>query len=200
MPSAPRPSRRAQALVVVDFQNDFCSARGEGAHRRRDLSRLNRTTENIRRALESARNEGMEVLFVQFLGDRARQRPNMIDRDRKQAKSPKCLEGSWGADFFRISPRPGEMVVRKNACFDAFFNPALEPRLRRKGVRRLILAGVYLDICVDATARTAFQKGFYLSILKDCTESLHYPKTAVLRYMAKYYGADIVTSRDFLRP
>lgn len=194
-----RSRTAAQALIVVDFQNDFCSPRGKGAKRRGDLSRLVRVAGNIGKALELARNKRMAVVFIQFLGDLKRQRRNMVERDRLQGKRPKCLEGTWGADFFKIAPRPSEAIVTKNACFDAFSNPALEALLRRKGIQRLALAGVYLDICVDATARTAFQKGYYLSVLKDCTESLHYPKSAVLKYMARYYGADITTSRDFLR-
>ncbi len=190
----------SEALLVVDFQNDFCSPRGKGAKARGDLSRLERTAANISEALERARERGLEVIFIRYLGDRERQRPNMLARDRRLGKRPKCLKGSWGADFFRVAPRASEAVVSKDACFDAFFNPALENRLRRKRIRRLVLAGVYLDVCVDATARTAFQKGYHLSVLKDCTESLHYPKSAVLSYMAKYYGADITTSCAFLHP
>lgn len=182
-------------MLVVDFQNDFCSPVGRGAKRRGDLSRLERTAANLRRALFRARAKGMTVVFIRFLGDRRHQRPNLIARDRRQRKPAKCLEGTWGAGFFRVSPLPGETVIKKRSVFDAFFNPALERHLRRKKIRRLLLAGVYLDVCVDALARTAFQKGYYLSVLGDCVESLHYPKADALRFMAKYYGADIVSSR-----
>jgi nicotinamidase-related amidase len=135
------------------------------------------------------------VIFVRFLGDKKFQTPSWRERDLKQKKGLKCLEGTWGADFFRVSPLPSETVVAKPCAFDAFFNPAFERLLQRKKIGRLLLAGVYLDICVDALARTAFQKGFRISVLTDCVESLHYPKAEVLRYMTKYYGAQALASR-----
>jgi nicotinamidase-related amidase len=187
----------AQALLVVDFQNDFCSPRGAGAGRRGDLSRLEATARNLARALAAARRRGVEVVFIRFLGDRRFQKPNLIARDRRQRKPAKCLEGSWGAEFFRVAPLPGEKVVPKRGRFDPFLDPALDAHLRRRRVGRVLLAGVYLDVCVDATARTAFQKGYEVSVLRDCVESLHYPKDDVLRFMAKYYGARLVSSRRF---
>lgn len=190
--------RQKSALIIIDFQNDFCSPRGKGAERRGDQSRLKGTARNIGRALGLARDGGMEVLFVQFIGDRKYQNRNMRDRDRRLGKNPKCLEGTWGADFFQIAPRTSETIVKKYACFDPFFNPALDAHLRKKKISRLVLAGVYLDICLDSTARTAFQKGYDLSVLRDCTESLHYAKEDVLAFMAKYYGANIALSRDFI--
>jgi nicotinamidase-related amidase len=158
---------------------------------------LERTAANLARALRRAREAGLDVVFIRFLGDRKHQRPNLIERDRRQRKPAKCLEGTWGADFFRVKPLPGETVVSKRSVFDAFFNPTLEAHLKKKKIRHLHFAGVYLDVCVDAAARTAFQKGYYVSVLGDCTESLHYPKSDVLRYMKKYYGAKIITSRSF---
>jgi len=172
----------SEALLVVDFQNDFCVRPGRTA-------RLTRVAANIERALARARKLGHEVIWIRFLGDR--RKANMIERDRRQGKAKKCLAGTWGAGFFKLRPLATEPIIDKPACFDAFLNPGLESRLKKKGVKRLTLAGVYLDVCVDATARTAFQKGYFVRILKDCTDSLHYRKSDVLRFMAKYYGAEV---------
>jgi len=187
-----------QALVIVDFQNDFCSPRGKGADQRGDVSRLERTARSIQQALARARSLRVDVVFIQFLGNRKFQRQNLVDRDRRLGKQPKCLEGTWGADFFRVSPSPNDVIIQKHACFDAFSNPAFEKYLKRKGIDRLVLAGVYLDVCVDTLARTAFQRGYYVSVLKDCTESLFYEKKKVLDFMAHYYGADIGAAVELL--
>jgi biuret amidohydrolase len=184
-----------RALLVLDFQNDFCSPAGKGARLRGDLSRLERTAANIQIALDRARRAGIPVGWVRFIGDRKYQSANLLARDRRQRKPAKCLEGSWGADFFRVAPRPGERVFdKKGGRFDAFFSPSLERWLRRRGVAQLALAGVYLDVCVDSTARTAFQKGYEVRVLTDCTESLFYPKRLALEFMRKYYGAALVSS------
>lgn len=193
-----RMASQKRALIIVDFQNDFCSPRGKGADKRGDVSRLEGTAKNIQQALSKARSLGIEIAFVQFLGDRKFQRQNLVERDRRLGKRTKCLEGSWGADFFRVEPAPRETIFQKHACFDAFSNPAFERFLKKKGISRLVLAGVYLDVCVDTLARTAFQRGFYVSVLSDCTESLFYEKKKVLDFMAHYYGAKIGRADELL--
>ncbi|MEU8976637.1 hypothetical protein AB0D11_47180 [Streptomyces monashensis] len=49
---------------------------------------------------------------------------------------------------------------------------------------------------MDSTARTAFQKAFRVTLLKDCTTSLHLPYDAVLRFMRVVYGARTTTADD----
>lgn len=186
-----------QALVVVDFQNDFCSPRGAGADRRGNVSRLERTATNIARALSRARASGVPVVWLRFNGDPRHHKLNLVERDRRLGKPLKCLPGTWGADFFKVAPLPGETVIDKRACFDAFLDPRFDAMLKRNKIRRLTFTGVYLDVCVDATARTAFQKGYYVSVLKDCTESLHHPKRRMLAFMEHFYGARIAASRAF---
>ncbi|SDC23579.1 cysteine hydrolase family protein [Actinokineospora iranica] len=170
------------ALVVIDLQNDFCAN-----------AALDTVTANAARAVDLARADGTEVVFVRFIGDLEHQGPSWRDRNRALGKRPKCLAGSWGARFHRVSPAPGEHVFTKLACFDAFLSAGFEQHLSRRGVTRLVFAGLYTDVCVDSTARTAFQKGYHVTVLADCTASLHLPDAEILRFMAVLYGARITT-------
>ncbi len=111
-------------------------------------------------------------------------------------RRPKCLEGSWGARFHAVVPAPGERVFTKRACFDAFLSDGFEEYLGTRGVGHVVLAGLYADVCVDTTARTAFQKGFHVTVLTDCTAALHLPYDAVLRFMRLVYGARTTTADD----
>ncbi|GLW67759.1 hypothetical protein Kpho02_00580 [Kitasatospora phosalacinea] len=179
------------ALVVVDLQNDFCAGEVAAARFPGDPALLARAAANSVRAVEAAREAGTEVLFVRFLGDPVHQGPAWRRRDALLGKRPKCLEGSWGAGFHGVRPRPEEAVFTKRACFDAFQDPDFEPHLRRRGIERLVLAGLFTDVCVDSTARTAFQRGFHLTVLRDCTTALHLADADILRFMARVYGARI---------
>ncbi|MGH7863390.1 MAG: isocitrate/isopropylmalate family dehydrogenase, partial [Candidatus Binataceae bacterium] len=107
------PMGRRTALVVMDFQNDFCSTEGHGVEHRGDTSRLKTPTENVPKVIGFARNSGIEVLFVQFIGDEKFQKQNWKDRDAKLHKPPKCLDNSTGADFYKLSPLAGERVFKK---------------------------------------------------------------------------------------
>ncbi|MFJ5884479.1 cysteine hydrolase family protein [Kitasatospora cineracea] len=190
--AAARPQATAgTALVVVDLQNDFCAGEVAAARFPGDPALLARAVEGSVRAVRLARESGVEVLFVRFLGDPAHQGPAWRSRDARLGKRPKCLEGSWGAEFHGVQPRPDEAVFTKPACFDAFQDPEFEPHLRRRGVRHLVLAGLFTDVCVDSTARTAFQRGFHLTVLRDCTTALHLADADILRFMSRVYGARI---------
>ncbi|MFK0190908.1 cysteine hydrolase family protein [Kitasatospora sp. NPDC090308] len=179
------------ALVVVDLQNDFCAGEVAAARFPGDPALLARAVEGSVRAVRLAREAGVEVLFVRFLGDPAYQGSAWQRRDARLGKRPKCLEGSWGAEFHGVRPRPEEAVFTKRACFDTFQDPDFEPHLRRRGLRHLVLAGLFTDVCVDSTARTAFQRGFHLTVLRDCTTALHLADADILRFMSRVYGARI---------
>ncbi|WNI18766.1 cysteine hydrolase family protein [Actinacidiphila sp. ITFR-21] len=186
MTDAPRT-----ALLVIDLQNDFCAGPVAAARFPGDPERLARVAANSARAVELARTAGIDVLFVRFLGDPAHQGPAWRRRDALLGKRPKCLEGGWGAEFHGVRPGPGEEVFTKRAGFDAFLDERLEPHLRRRGIDHLVLAGLFTDVCVDSTARTAFQRGFHLTVLRDCTTALHLADADILHFMARVYGARV---------
>ncbi|UYM26296.1 cysteine hydrolase [Streptomyces albus] len=91
-----------------------------------------------------------------------------------------------------MAPGPGERVFTKYACFDAFLSAGFEDHLRARATAHLVLAGVYADVCVDSTARTAFQKGFHVTVVPDCTTSLHLPTPDILGFMERVYGARLL--------
>jgi nicotinamidase-related amidase len=179
------------ALLVVDLQNDFCTGPVVASRFGGDTTALDTATTNASRAVDAARAAGVEVVFVRFHGDLEHQGPSWRRRDRLVGKQPKCLAGSWGAEFHAVSPAPGERVFTKLACFDAFLSEGFADHL--DGFDRLVFVGLYADVCVDSTARTAFQKGFHVTVLADCTTSLHRQDDEVLRFMAVLYGAHVTT-------
>ncbi|MFB7469880.1 cysteine hydrolase [Kitasatospora sp. NPDC056184] len=181
------------ALVVVDLQNDFCAGPVAAARYPGDPQRLAAVAANSARAVETARAHGTEVLFVRFLGDPVHQGAAWRHRDAVLGKRPKCLDGSWGAEFHAVAPEPGEAVFTKYACFDAFLGEGFDAHLSGRGIGHLVFAGVFADVCVDSTARTAFQKGLHVTVLRDCTAALHYPDEDVLRFMGRVYGARVTT-------
>jgi nicotinamidase-related amidase len=179
--------------VVVDVQNDFCTGPALAARFTGDTAVLDAAAAGAARAVDAARGNGVEVVFVRFEGDPAYQGPSWRRRDAARGKPPKCLTGSWGAEFHNLSPAPGEHVFTKRACFDAFLSPDFAAYIENGAFDHLVFAGLYTDVCVDSTARTAFQKGFHVTVLADCTTSLHLPDDVILRFMTALYGARVTT-------
>ena len=52
---------------------------------------------------------------------------------------------------------------------NAFVNTNLNDILQQKNIQHLVLAGAVTSICIDSTGRSAHEKGYYVSILSDCT-------------------------------
>lgn len=54
---------------------------------------------------------------------------------------------------------------------NAFVNTNLDQILKENGIKNLVLAGAVTSICIDSTGRSAYEKGYYVSVLSDCTSA-----------------------------
>ena len=78
-----------------------------------------------------------------------------------------CRAGSWGAEFYAVSPRPDQRIVVKHR-YDAFSGTDLDLILRAHEIETLLLTGVATNVCVETTARTAFCLGYRVVMVGDC--------------------------------
>ncbi len=180
------------ALMVVDLQNDLCAPGGcfdcLGLIDTEAMQELGRRIDEL---IKWSRKHGIEVIFTRMLSDPQRQPKNMVERNRRLGRNNYLREGDWGAEFFGVSPMPGEHIVTKFG-YDAFLGTDLEHRLRDRGIKQLLLSGVFADVCVDAAARTAYQHGFEIAILRNATLPLRHPLDEVLAFMEQLYGARVL--------
>lgn len=54
---------------------------------------------------------------------------------------------------------------------NAFVNTNLNDILQQKNIKNLILAGAVTSVCIDSTGRSAYEQGYHVSILSDCTSA-----------------------------
>lgn len=187
-----------QALLVVDMQNDMC-ARGGCFDRLGliDVSRMAALAKHMEMLLERVRASGLEVLHAHTFADTSALPGNMAERIRQFGRGGYLQQGSWGAAAYGPAPAPREQVVAKRG-YDPFLDTDLRERLERAGVGRLVLAGVFADICVDAAARTAYQLGITPVVLADGTLALERDLEDSLSFMERYYGARVVSTTEWL--
>ena len=88
----------------------------------------------------------------------------------KRGEEGCCLENTWGADYFRIAPAPGDVVVDKHS-FSGFHNTKLHEILQGEGIKTLVLTGVATNVCVDSTLREGFFLGYNIVLAEDCVGS-----------------------------
>src|ERR1035437_8806242 len=72
-------------------------------------------------------------------------------------------EGAPPPNFFDLVPeagiQPGDYVLTKRQ-WGAFYGTELEQRLRRRGIKTMVIGGIATNFGVESTAREAFDLGF----------------------------------------
>jgi maleamate amidohydrolase len=76
-----------------------------------------------------------------------------------------AVAGSAGAGWDDRVPAPGEYFAKSRR--NAFSNPVFGEWLRNTGVQHLVLAGVFAEACVAATASAALKHGYNVTLLTE---------------------------------
>lgn len=162
------------ALIVVDMQNDFCSADGYYASVGRDISKLAASAGPVAALLERARRAGMTIVFTRLLHDPVRgamEDRHVIRPRRWTASGKRLVAGTRGANVIdEIAPRGDEIILDKFG-YSAFEGTDLEQQLHGRGIKTVIMAGVVTYACVLATAFSAFDRDFDVILATDAVGS-----------------------------
>ncbi len=188
------------AFVVVDMQNDYCSPGGDFDQRGIPIDPAQGVVPAIQRLLEAGRARGLFVLYTAMIFDEFtyEDRHHKIVPERMRDRRL-CRRGTWGAAVMdELTPEAAELVVEK-CRYSAFFNTNLEVLLRNRGITTLILSGVVTNVCVESTARDAWNLDFDVIVVSDGTasysEELH---VATLKNVAYHCGA-VLSTEEVLR-
>ncbi len=73
-----------------------------------------------------------------------------------------------------IAPIEGEIVVQKQTP-DAFHETSLHRELKSKRIKKLIIAGLQTEYCVDTTCRRAFTLGYDVILISDAHSTWNSP-------------------------
>ena len=65
-----------------------------------------------------------------------------------------------------IKPEPGDLVIQKGSP-DAFHETDLQQALKSRGIRKLVVAGLQTEYCVDTACRRAHSLGYDVVLVSD---------------------------------
>ena len=170
------------ALVVTDPQNDFLSPKGVTWGVVGKSVTANHTVENIETLLKSAKVNGIPVFISphyyypldhgwQFEGALEKLMHNIGMFDRKDALSLEGFEGS-GADWLeRYKPyiEDGKTIVTSPHKIYGPESNDLVLQLRKRGIDKVILAGMSANLCTESHMRELLEQGFEVAVVKDAT-------------------------------
>ena len=170
------------AMVITDPQNDFLSPDGVTWAMVGESVTGNNTVENIESLFITAKENKIPVFISphyyyptdhgwKFEGtlEKAMHDINMFDR--KGALSLEDFDGS-GADWLeRYKPFISDgatVVTSPHKVFGPETND-LVLQLRKRGIDKVILAGMSANLCVESHLRELLEQGFDVTVVKDAT-------------------------------
>ena len=178
----------ADALLVIDPQNDFCeggalAVRG-GA---RIMPLINQLSERFAKVIVTQDwHTPDQISFASNHPGAAPFTEIEVAYGRQMLWPDHCLQGSVGADFH---PEVKPTIDRAVAVIRKGYNPAVDSYsgffendhrtptglaglLRDLGVKRVFLAGLALDYCVRFTAEDAVREGFEAVVITDASRAI----------------------------
>ncbi len=163
------------AVVLIEYQNDFTTPGGTLHDAVKDVMTSTDMLENTRDLVARARSLGALVVhapisFAAGYGELAREPYGIL---KGVVDSGSFVKGSWGAAIVdALQPAPADIVVEGKRGLDAFATTNLDFILRSRGITTIALGGFLTNCCVESTMRTAYEKGYTVVTLTDCTATV----------------------------
>ncbi|MBD8735372.1 cysteine hydrolase [Sphingomonas sp. CFBP 13706] len=177
-----------RALIVVDLQNEY------GADGKLPLERLDQAVANAKRVIGAARDAGEAIIHIRHETPGSDVGPFAV--------------GSNGTHIIEaVAPIDGETVLTKQYP-NAFRDTGLKVLLEEGGVEDIVLVGAMSHMCIDATARAAFDFGHGVTVVGDACatralsiDGVEVPAAQVhaafMAALAFAYGS-VMSTADFL--
>lgn len=200
------------ALVITDPQIDFLSPDGVTWAMVGKNVTANNTVANIESLMKAAKKNGFGVFIsphYYFPTDHGWKFEGALEAvmhkigmfDRAGALSLEGFENS-GADFMAVYKpyiEDGKTVVSSPHKVYGPENNDLMLQLRKRGIGRVILAGMSANLCVESHLREFLERGFEVAVVKDATAAAQIPDgdgyaAALINF--RFIANDVLTTSE----
>ena len=176
------------AVVITDPQNDFLSPEGVTWGLVGASVQANGTVGNIEALMKTAKSSGIEVFISPHyyyptdhqwaFGGAVETMMHSINMFERQG--PLTLSGfdGSGADWLEVYKpliNDGKTVVTSPHKVYGPESNDLALQLRKRGIDKVILAGMSANLCVEAHMRELLEQGFEVAVVKDATAAAQTP-------------------------
>ena len=176
------------AVVITDPQRDFLSEDGVVWGVVGSSVEENNTVEHLRQLLSAAHDAGIPVFISphyyypqdhkwEFGGALEKMMHAVGMFDREGALTTNGFSGSgadWHEPLKALIERDDVVVTSPHKVYGPESND-LVLQLRKRGIDKIILAGMSANLCVEAHLRELTEQGFEVSVVKDATAGAQLP-------------------------
>jgi len=204
------------ALVIIDPQNDVLSEQGVSWGLVGESVKENNTVEHLARLFAAAKSQDYGVFISPhylYPHDQAWQFGGVVEQMMLHDK-----------EFFRPDPLGTKGFVGSGADWLEQYKPFIEDgktvvvsphkvwgpqtndlvlQLRKRGMSKVILAGMLANLCVESHLRELLEQGFEVAVVKDATAAPRHPeigdgyKAAVINY--GFLANAVLTTADAVK-
>lgn len=163
---------KTTAVVLIEFQNDFTTEGGALHDAVKPVMDSSNMLANTVAVAKAARASGATVVYVPiaFAEGYTELRPHPYGILKGVVDSRSFRKDSWGAEFVDVlKPQHGDIVIEGKRGLCAFASTNLDFILRSRGFTTIALGGFLTNVCVESTMRTAYEHGYDVVTLTDCT-------------------------------
>ena len=162
------------ALILIGFQHDYFDPSGILHGVVEESHRVSGTLENTISLIEAFKDSDMVMVSTPIVFSELYeeiQNPIGILKTIRDVQAFKI--GTPGAETIPEIKAYGDRIVELpgKKSFNAFSNTRLQSMLQEHGVTKVIFAGCVTSICVHASALQAFDLGYEVTMLSDCTSA-----------------------------
>ncbi len=160
------------AVVLIGYQNDYFAEDGVLQSVIEESGRTRKVLANTLALIKALKDTPAMLVAT----------PIVFTADYSELVEPEgILKAIKEAGAFRLGTKGGKTIpefvaygerileVTGKRGLNAFSNTRLHEELQERDITDIYLAGAVTAICINSTGRAAFEKGYHVHILSDCT-------------------------------
>ncbi len=165
---------RSTALILVGYQNDYFAPDGILRPVVEEPNRVDTVLANTLELIEAVSHTDVTIVSTPIVLEpdyRALANPIGILNTIKESGA--FTSGSPGAETVPELLAMGDRIdyVSGKVGFNAFSHTELEQLLKERGIADVLVAGMVTSLCIDSTGRAAYERGYDVTVLSDCTSA-----------------------------
>jgi nicotinamidase-related amidase len=165
---------KTTALILVGYQNDYFAKDGILRGVVEEPNRVDSVLASSLAFIGKAAKTPMTIISTPIvLEPDYRALANAVGILDKIKDSGAFKAGTPGADTIPELLAFGDRIkyVTGKVGFNAFSNTTLDAVLKERGIKDVLVAGMITSLCIDSTGRAAYERGYRVTVLSDCTSA-----------------------------
>ena len=160
------------AVILVGYQNDYFAKNGVLRGVVEEPGRVDEVLENSMNLIRQlADTKALIISTPIVLESSYRALSNSSGILDKIKESGAFSAGTFGAENIPELEEFGDRItyVSGKVGFNAFSKTDLENTLTENGIKEVWVCGMVTSLCIDSTGRAAYERGYKVSIVVDCS-------------------------------